>query len=155
MTPSRHSGVDAKPISRKCRACRWRTLVLPMIRLQSALTATRMLRTLSTLLGWCRNMSIKNSLRQFLCLPVRQAPAGRTHDLESFLDVWQAYSVAVMELHRLHAERPPRPEAIREFEILCRLVEERLMSALDMKERAGSTDGSGELPAGLLWSGEP
>lgn len=100
-------------------------------------------------------MSIKKSLRQFLCLPVRQAPASKIHDLESFLDVWQAYSVAVMELHRLHAEKPPRQETIREFEVLCRLIEERLMSALDMKDRAGSTDGSGQLPAGLHWSGEP
>ncbi|MCY1248872.1 MULTISPECIES: hypothetical protein [Sinorhizobium/Ensifer group] len=100
-------------------------------------------------------MSIKKSLRQFLCLPVRQAPASRTHDLESFLDVWQAYSVAVMELHRLYAEKPPRQEAIREFEILCHLIEERLMSAPDVKERTGSTDGSQQVPAGLHWSGEP
>ncbi|OCP25126.1 MULTISPECIES: hypothetical protein [unclassified Ensifer] len=94
-------------------------------------------------------MSIKNSLRRLLSPPDPQEPAIRIHALETLLDLWQAYSLVVMELHRLQAEDNPRPEAIRELEVLCRDIEARLMSSLEKMDRADGVHVSQRRPAAM------
>ncbi|MGH6809398.1 MAG: hypothetical protein ACREEJ_21520, partial [Ensifer adhaerens] len=94
-------------------------------------------------------MSIKNSLRRLLSPPDPQEPAFSLHALESLLDLWQAYSLVVMELHRLQAEDNPRPEAIRELDVLCRDIEARLMSSLERMDRADSVNVSQRRPAAM------
>ncbi|KOF20214.1 hypothetical protein AC244_10115 [Ensifer adhaerens] len=94
-------------------------------------------------------MSIKNSLRRLLSPPDPQEPAISIHALESLLDLWQAYSLVVMELHRLQAEDNPRPEAIRELDVLCRDIEARLMSSLERMDRADGVHVSQRRPAAM------
>lgn len=118
-----------------------RTLVLLLIRLQSALTQARLFRTLTACWAGVTKMRIKNSLSRLLSPTLGQELAPRTHVLESLLDLCQAYNLAVTELHRLQLETHPRQDVIREFEVLCRDIEMRLMSCIEKVDRAGKAEG--------------
>ena len=134
----RPRGKPVLPLSRKCVR---RTLVLLLIRLQSALTQARLFRTLTACWAGVTKMRIKNSLSRLLSPTLGQELAPRTHVLESLLDLCQAYNLAVTELHRLQLETHPRQDAIREFEVLCRDIEMRLMSCIEKVDRAGKAEG--------------
>ncbi|WP_457584388.1 hypothetical protein [Ensifer canadensis] len=86
-------------------------------------------------------MTIKNAISRLLAPSVAERPALRTHVLENLLDLCQAYSLAVTELHRLQIETHPRQEAIREFEVLCRDIEVRLTSCIEKVDRDGKAEG--------------